>query len=219
MVLVTGANWTLYSPAGDWVNLGPGADPDAARRRLARLMRRPAYRSLAAVRAGRVHAIWHPFYDNPYYFIALQRVAKWLHPGASPRWTLSRPFANCTRAFFPCRISPVIGPAWIPHHDTRPGGFFGSRGVRSRTRTLRRMTRRRIGVLTLLALLTIISFLLDLSIGQALYRPAQVIAALWRADAPAAVQVILWDIRLPVALSALVVGASLAMAGVRCRPC
>ena len=79
----------------------------------------------------------------------------------------------------------------------------------------RRMTRRRIGVLTLLALLTIISFLLDLSIGQALYRPAQVIAALWRADAPAAVQVILWDIRLPVALSALVVGASLAMAGVQ----
>lgn len=80
VILVTGANWSLYSPAGDWVNLGPGADPAQGLARLRRLMRRPAYRSLSAVRAGRVHAIWHPFYDNPYYFVALQRIAKWLHP-------------------------------------------------------------------------------------------------------------------------------------------
>lgn len=80
VILVTGANWSLYSPAGDWVNLGPGADPVEGLARLRRLMRRPAYRSLSAVEAGRVHAIWHPFYDNPYYFVALQRIAKWLHP-------------------------------------------------------------------------------------------------------------------------------------------
>jgi len=80
VVLVTGANWSLYSPAGDWVNLGPGADPVEGQRRLHRLVDRPAYRSLRAVSTRQVHAIWHPFYDNPYYFIALQRVAKWLHP-------------------------------------------------------------------------------------------------------------------------------------------
>lgn len=80
VILVTGANWSLYSPAGDWVNLGPGADPVEGLTRLRRLMRRPAYRSLSAVKTGRVHAIWHPFYDNPYYFVALQRIAKWLHP-------------------------------------------------------------------------------------------------------------------------------------------
>lgn len=80
VVLVTGANWSLYSPAGDWVNLGPGANPTQGQARLRRLMNRPAYRALPAVKAGRVHAIWHPFYDNPYYFLALQRIAKWLHP-------------------------------------------------------------------------------------------------------------------------------------------
>lgn len=80
VVLVTGANWSLYSPAGDWVNLGPGADPVEGQRRLKRLMQRPAYRTLNAVKAGRVHAIWHPFYDNPYHFVALQQMAKWLHP-------------------------------------------------------------------------------------------------------------------------------------------
>ena len=56
---------------------------------------------------------------------------------------------------------------------------------------------------------------LDLSTGQAVYPPGQVLAALWRPDAPLAVQVIFWELRLPVALSALVVGASLAVAGVQ----
>ena len=106
VVLVTGANWTLYSPAGDWVNLGPGADPDAARRRLARLMRRPAYRSLAAVRAGRVHAIWHPFYDNPYYFIALQRVAKWLHPRRFAALDPEQTFRELHARFLPVPYQP-----------------------------------------------------------------------------------------------------------------
>jgi len=80
VVLVTGANWSLYSPAGDWVNLGPGADLAEGQARLHRLINRPAFRSLRAVKQRKVYAIWHPFYDNPYYFIALQRVAKWLHP-------------------------------------------------------------------------------------------------------------------------------------------
>jgi iron complex transport system permease protein len=59
------------------------------------------------------------------------------------------------------------------------------------------------------------SFLLDLSLGQALYPTGRILAALWDRDAAPALQVILWDIRLPVALSALVVGASLALAGVQ----
>ncbi|WP_315138772.1 iron ABC transporter permease [Achromobacter marplatensis] len=79
----------------------------------------------------------------------------------------------------------------------------------------RRLTRRRTYVLVVLMLLTVLCFFLDLSTGQALYNPSQVLSALWNADAPTAIQVILWDIRLPVALSALVVGASLAVAGVQ----
>ena len=162
-----------------------------------------------------MHAIWHPFYDNPYYFIALQRVAKWLHPrrfaALDPEQTFRELRALSSRAV----SARLLGqPGFLTM--TQDLAVSSEAVAFDRGRELyRRMTRRRIGVLTLLALLTIISFLLDLSIGQALYRPAQVIAALWRADAPAAVQVILWDIRLPVALSALVVGASLAMAGVQ----
>lgn len=80
VVLVTGANWSLYSPSGDWIRLGPGADLNVAHQHLTRLMERPAYQTLPAVRKKQVYAIWHAFYDNPYNFIALQQIAKWLHP-------------------------------------------------------------------------------------------------------------------------------------------
>jgi len=77
-----------------------------------------------------------------------------------------------------------------------------------------RLTKRRLTLLTGIGLLTGIFFLIDLSTGQAHYSSLEVLSALWDADAPLSVRVILWDIRLPVALSALVVGASLAVAGV-----
>jgi len=80
VVIVTGSNWTLFVPDGTWVGVGPGADQDVARSRLRRLMDRPAYRTLPVVQEGRVHAIWHQFYDSPYQFAAIQVMAKWLHP-------------------------------------------------------------------------------------------------------------------------------------------
>ena len=106
VVLVTGANWSLYSPAGDWVNLGPGADPLQGQARLQRLMRRPAYRALSAVKARQVHAIWHPFYDNPCYFIALQRIAKWLHPDLFATLDPEATFRELHARFLPVPYQP-----------------------------------------------------------------------------------------------------------------
>jgi iron complex transport system substrate-binding protein len=80
VVIATGANWKLFTPDGAWVGVGPGADQDLARARLRKLMERPAYRTLPVATSGRVHAIWHQFYDSPYQFVAIQVIAKWLHP-------------------------------------------------------------------------------------------------------------------------------------------
>jgi iron complex transport system substrate-binding protein len=80
VVVVTGSNWKLFAPDGAWVGVGPGADPQLARARLRKLMERAAYRTLPVARTGRVHAIWHQFYDSPYQFVAIQVLAKWLHP-------------------------------------------------------------------------------------------------------------------------------------------
>lgn len=80
IVIVTGSSWDGYVPGGNWVGLGAGADMSEARRKLANLMKRPAFVQSAAVKNGRVHGIWHQFYNSPYQFVAIQQIAKWLHP-------------------------------------------------------------------------------------------------------------------------------------------
>lgn len=80
VVIVTGGNWEAYVPGGAWVGVAPGADVAAAKDKLAGLMQRPAFAGTKAVKGGRVHAIWHQFYNNPYSFVAVQQIAKWLHP-------------------------------------------------------------------------------------------------------------------------------------------
>lgn len=80
VVIITGGNWGAYVPGGAWVGLGPGSDLAEARRKLANLSKRPAFGQTKAVKEGRVHAIWHQFYNSPYQFVAIQEIATWLHP-------------------------------------------------------------------------------------------------------------------------------------------
>lgn len=80
VVIVTGGNWNMLAPGGGWVGLGPGADLAEARRKLAALAQRPAFLNSKAVADGRVFAIWHQFYNSPHQYVALQRIARWLHP-------------------------------------------------------------------------------------------------------------------------------------------
>ncbi|MEX6507178.1 ABC transporter substrate-binding protein [Jiella sp. M17.18] len=79
-VIVTGGNWEGYVPGGAWVGVGYGADEALARKKLEALTKRPAFTGIKAVKTGEVHAIWHQFYNNPYQFVAIQQIAKWLHP-------------------------------------------------------------------------------------------------------------------------------------------
>ncbi|QZN94652.1 ABC transporter substrate-binding protein [Symbiopectobacterium purcellii] len=80
VVIVTGANWKNYNTANKWVGVGPGADTVEATQRLAALMQRSAFKTLPVATNGNAHAIWHQFYDSPYQFVAIQAMAKWLHP-------------------------------------------------------------------------------------------------------------------------------------------
>lgn len=79
-VIVTGGDWEAYVPGGDWVGVGPGQDETQALRKLEALTERPALTGVKAVETGQVHAIWHQFYNSPYQFVAIQQMAKWLHP-------------------------------------------------------------------------------------------------------------------------------------------
>ncbi|MBB3945231.1 iron complex transport system substrate-binding protein [Rhizobium skierniewicense] len=79
-IIITGGKWDAYVPGGNWVGVGYGADLKEARRKLENLTKRPAFTGVKAVQYGNVHAIWHQFYNNPYQFVAIQEIAKWLHP-------------------------------------------------------------------------------------------------------------------------------------------
>lgn len=79
----------------------------------------------------------------------------------------------------------------------------------------RRQMRRRWLIIGLLACITLGAAILDLMTGPAGLTPAQVLQGLWQADTlPRHLQIVLWDLRLPLTLMALLTGASLALAGV-----
>ncbi|WP_237153678.1 FecCD family ABC transporter permease [Oryzibacter oryziterrae] len=78
----------------------------------------------------------------------------------------------------------------------------------------RALATRRILILCVLVVLLCLSVALDMALGPARYSLGEVVAALWTPDLVGEqLRVVIWDIRLPVALIALTVGASLSLAG------
>lgn len=78
----------------------------------------------------------------------------------------------------------------------------------------RAQSRRKLLLLAGLALLLLLSFLADLSLGPASYSMGEVLRALLQpGQAPLQLHAVIWEVRLPIALMALAAGAALALAG------
>jgi iron complex transport system substrate-binding protein len=105
-VIVTGSNWSAESDLNQFVAVGRGADAPAAREKLRGLMQRPAFASLDAVKAGRVHAVWHQFYGAPYEFVPIQQFAKWFHPDLFADLDPDRTFREFHEKFLPVAYRP-----------------------------------------------------------------------------------------------------------------
>jgi iron complex transport system substrate-binding protein len=106
VVIITGGNWGAYVPGGAWVGLGPGTDLAEARRKLNGLAKRPAFSQTQAVKNGRVHAIWHQFYNSPYQFVAIQEMATWLHPELFKDLDASATLKTLHERFLPLPYEP-----------------------------------------------------------------------------------------------------------------
>ncbi|KAA3515654.1 ABC transporter substrate-binding protein [Agrobacterium rosae] len=105
-IIVTGGKWDAYVPGGNWVGVGYGADLKEARRKLENLTKRPAFTGVKAVEDGNVHAIWHQFYNNPYQFVAIQEIAKWLHPDLFKDMDPEATFRELHARFLPLDYKP-----------------------------------------------------------------------------------------------------------------
>ncbi len=78
----------------------------------------------------------------------------------------------------------------------------------------RHMTGRKLSLLLLLTLAVMAMLLADIATGPAWLSIPEILRAIWAPDTVApATSVIVWNLRLPIALMAIVVGASLAIAG------
>ena len=100
-VIVTSADWQAYVPGGRWVPVGPNADLGDARKRLEWFTMRDAYAGTTAQAKRNFHAIWHQFYNSPYEFVAVQWIAKWLHPDLFADLDPDETFAEYHRRFLP----------------------------------------------------------------------------------------------------------------------
>lgn len=105
-VIITGGMWEGYVPGGNWVGVGYGADIAEAHRKLENLTKRPAFTGIKAVEDGNVHAIWHQFYNNPYQFVAIQQIAKWLHPDLFTDLDPEATFKELHERFLPLDYKP-----------------------------------------------------------------------------------------------------------------
>ncbi|MDV6344219.1 ABC transporter substrate-binding protein [Nitrosomonas sp. Is37] len=105
-VVVTSANWEAYVPNGNWVGVGPGANPGEAARKLAFYTKRPAYTNITANKNHAFHAIWHQFYNNPYQFVAIQQLAKWFHPALFADLDPEASFRELHERFLPFDYQP-----------------------------------------------------------------------------------------------------------------
>jgi iron complex transport system substrate-binding protein len=79
VVIASSGNWShkkqSISPA-----LGYLADPDKIQTGLHALANRQGWQQMPAIQNQQLYVIWHQFYNHPGYIVAVQQMAKWLHP-------------------------------------------------------------------------------------------------------------------------------------------
>ncbi|WP_017479385.1 ABC transporter substrate-binding protein [Pseudomonas sp. PAMC 26793] len=60
--------------------LGAGVSEEDARGAFDAVLARPEFVNLRAIREGNSHGLWHDFYNSPYNLLAIEALAKWVHP-------------------------------------------------------------------------------------------------------------------------------------------
>ena len=72
------------------------------------MVARPGFGETSAVKNKRVMAIYHQFYQSPYHFVAIQALAKWLHPDAFKDLDPKATFDELHKQFLPIELTGVF---------------------------------------------------------------------------------------------------------------
>ncbi len=101
VLIGTGANWAEARPEVTATLLGYDADPQENARRLDALASRKGFVDMRATKENRMHMIYHQFYNSPFHFVAIQQLAKWLHPEEFPDLDPEATWAEMHDRFMP----------------------------------------------------------------------------------------------------------------------
>lgn len=93
-----------------YVVLGAGVSEEVARRSLERVTARPGLMALKAIREQQAFAIWHHFYNTPLNVVAVQALARWLHPQQLGHLQPERTLAEFYERFQPVELN---GAYWV----------------------------------------------------------------------------------------------------------
>lgn len=107
-VMVTGANWSNSNPGNIAVWLGYEMTEEKAQEQLKGLMQRTGFPELTAVKNNNIMAVYHQFYQSPYHFVAVQALAKWLHPDKFADLDPHATFRELHERFLPIDVSGVF---------------------------------------------------------------------------------------------------------------
>ncbi|ANY78515.1 hypothetical protein BB934_10005 [Microvirga ossetica] len=108
-LLMTGANWSKSNPGNKAVWLGYQTQPEMAQEQIRGLVQRPGFAELSAVKNKKVMAIYHQFYQSPYHFVAIQALAKWIHPDKFKDLDPQATYQDLHQKFLPI---PLTGLFW-----------------------------------------------------------------------------------------------------------
>ena len=109
-IIGTGANWIEAKPEVTATLLGYEGTPAVNAQKIKALAARPGFRNMRAVKAGNYHSIYHQIYNSPYHFVAVQQIAKWLHPEDFADLDPQATFERLHKRFLPFGFS---GQFWL----------------------------------------------------------------------------------------------------------
>ncbi|BAQ49220.1 MULTISPECIES: ABC transporter substrate-binding protein [Methylobacterium] len=92
------------------VVLGTGVEREMARATLATVLQGPGLAQLSAIRSGRAYGLWQGFSSSPVNVLAVEVVAKWLHPNLTGDLDPNATLAELNAHFLEV---PMDGTYWI----------------------------------------------------------------------------------------------------------
>jgi iron complex transport system substrate-binding protein len=92
------------------LTLGAGVSTEHARTAFDSVLTRPEFVNLRAIREGNSHGLWHDFYNSPYNLLAIEALAKWVHPALFAKLDPQATMNEMNQQFLGM---PLAGAYWI----------------------------------------------------------------------------------------------------------